>query len=243
MRPVEKKQQRSPWLYVGIGCGALLLVGVFVVGVILVLTVSTVEEFQKDMADPAALSEKVKKTLGADTLPEGYFPIMSLNVPLVMETAILSTRPPEGGAFKKEEERFFMYFHLKASSTNDMKDIRDYLEGRSDDTSALERNDIQVDTDKVIGHGALQFDGRRVLYLMQRGELRTNQSDGNEGPGLNSLLLIECPGQSTVRIAIWTSPDPMPGAPLEELDLKGTPVHEETMKSFMSHLNPCKQES
>jgi hypothetical protein len=42
-------------------------------------------------------------------------------------------------------------------------------------------------------------------------------------------------------MGIWMAADPDPSAPLESLELKGTPVDPDTIRTFMSHLNPCKE--
>jgi hypothetical protein len=131
-----------------------------------------------------------------------------------------------------------MYMFIKASSVNDVEELRAYIEGRSDDASVLARNNINIRAEEITGRGAIPLEGRRVLYIGQRGELSTNQEQ-SRGPGLNSISLIECPGQSLLRLGLWSSPDPSPGTPLAELDVKGTPVDPEAIKAFMSHLNPC----
>ncbi|HVG60278.1 MAG TPA: hypothetical protein VNA24_17095 [Hyalangium sp.] len=244
MQPAEQQQKkRSPWLYVGIGCGCLLLLGVgaFVAGG--VFLVKKGQQLQQDMANPITRTELVKKTLGAQTLPEGYYAVMSISVPALVDTAVLSNRAPgtpQSG--QPGGEIVFVYLFIKPSTVQDREGLRRYLEGESEDASVLTRNNIHVGKNELIGRGVLALEGRRVLYLAQRGELQTRHSESeSKGPLLNSILFIECPGQDRLRMALWMAPDPAPGKPLEQLELKGTPVDPETMRTFMSHINPCQE--
>lgn len=137
----------------------------------------------------------------------------------------------------------FVYVRLKSATSSDVKDLRDYLEGRTDNPSVLTRSNFKIRTEEIVGRGALDLDGgRRLLYLGQRGELQLSNTSNNDGPGLNALVLFECPGKSGVRMGIWTAPDATPEVPLAQLELEGTPVDPEAIRSFMSHFNPCQVE-
>jgi hypothetical protein len=217
----------------------LLLLGIGAVVATVMFVGNKFNELKEDMANPIVRTEKVKKTLGATELPEGYQAVMALGVPAIMDIAVLSTRAPEDHSRNaKEDERLFMYMFVKASSTNDVEELSAYLEGRSDDVSVLARHNIHIRAEEITGRGVIPLEGRRVLYIGQRGELSTGQLE-KRGSGLNSISLIECPGQTLLRIGIWSAPDPSPGTPIEQLDVKGTPVDPEAIKDFMSHLNPC----
>ncbi|WP_224247437.1 hypothetical protein [Hyalangium gracile] len=240
MQPVEKKKT-SPWVYVGIGCGILLLLGVGGVVAAVLVGAKMFKGFQEEMTNPVTRTEKVKKTLGAPTLPEGYHAVMALSVPAVIDTAILSTRTPDAPAqADAKPERVFIYLFVKAASMNDTEELRAYLEGRSDDASVLARNNIDIRTSEIIGRGAIPLEGRRVLYLSQRGELESDNGQ-SQGPGLNAITLIECPGESLLRMGLWITPDPSPETPIEQLDVKGTPADPEAVRAFMSHFNPCQE--
>lgn len=235
-------QKRSPWLYVGIGCGVLLLLGIAAVVAGVLFFVKKGEEYAADLSNPVTRTAMVKKTLGADSLPQGYFAVMSLSVPAIMDMAVLSTHSPDNPSPSTEDEvRVFVYMFLKVASTSEQQQLRQYLEGKSDDTSVLARNGVHIGKGEILGRGVVPLaDGRRVLYVTQRGELSAqNQKSADEG--LNSLLFLECPGQKHLRMGIWMAPDPDPTAPLESLDLKGTPVDPEAIGTFMSPLNPCKE--
>ncbi|HYI03003.1 hypothetical protein [Hyalangium sp.] len=241
MEPVGQNKKRSPWLYVGIGCGALLLLGIggFIFGVAFLFKKG--KQYTEDLSNPIARTEMVKKALGAQTLPEGYHGVMALSVPAIMDMAVLSTRSPDApAAGQTGDVRSFVYFFIKRSSVTDQEQLKKYLEGQSNDASVLARNNVSLGEGEILGRGAIELEGRRVLYVTQRGELETEHDD-REGPGLNSILFIECQGQERMRMGIWMAPDPSPGAPLEQLDLKGTPADPEALRAFMSHLNPCQE--
>ena len=243
MQPAEQKKKRSPWLYVGIGCGALLILGVGAVVAAGLFLVKKGQQLQQDMANPVTRTEMVKKTLGAQTLPEGYHAVLSISVPAIMDTAVLSTRAPDAPpSGQPGGERVFVYFFIKPSTMQDREELRKYLEGESEDASVLARNNIHVGKNELIGRGVIALEGRRVLYLAQRGELETRHREReSKEPLLNTILFIECPGQNRLRMGLWMAPDPAPGKPLEQLELKGTPVDPETMRTFMSHINPCQE--
>ena len=243
MQPAAQTKKRSPWLYVGIGCGLLLLLGFGAVVAGGVFLVKKGQQYQEDLANPVTRAEMVKKTLGAQTLPEGYHAVMSLSVPAIMDTAVLSSRAPDAPSNAQTDgERMFVYFFIKLSSVKDLEELRSYLEGKSDDSSVLARNNVHVGENELISRGVLPLEGRQVLYLAQRGELRTQHSgDAEQRSMLNSILFIDCPGQNRLRMGLWMAPDPAPGAPLEQLQLKGTPVDPEAIRTFMSHINPCQE--
>lgn len=235
------KKQTPPWLFVAIGCGSvLLLVGLLIAGAALFIF-KKADETSDDMANPVARTEKVKKALGAQTLPEGYHAVMTISLPRLMDTTVISTKAPGKGGDAASSRRSFMYIRLRAATARDAQGMRDYLEGRTDDDSALTRSKLRMRTEQLVGRGAVDLEGgRRVLYLAQRGELQFGgNSSSKEGPGLNALVLFECPTQSDVRMGIWTAPDTSPEVPLEQLDTRGTPVDPEAIRSFMSHFNPC----
>jgi len=240
VEPVEQKK-RSPWLYVGIGCGVLLLLGIVAGVAVMSFLFKKGREYQEDLANPIARTEMVKKTLGAQTLPEGYFAVMSLSVPALMDIAVLSSRSPDApNADPGEDFRIFVYMYLKAAAASEQEQLRNYLEGKSEDASVLARNGVRLGNGEIVARGVISLEDRRVLYAVQRGELSTQQSE-RKGPGLNSILFLECQGQTRMRTGLWMAPDPNPETSFNELDLKGTPADPEAIRAFMSHLNPCKE--
>ncbi|HLL00634.1 MAG TPA: hypothetical protein VK539_08620 [Myxococcaceae bacterium] len=228
------KKQTSPWLYVAIGCGGLVVLGGLAIAAGALFVFKKSDELNQDLANPVARAEKVKRALGARALPEGYHAIMTVSMPMLMDTTVISTRDAA------PSRRTFMYVRFKVITPRDAQGMRDYLEGRTDDASVFARSRLQMKTEQLVGRGQLELqNGQKLLYLAQRGELRFGGNSKSEGPGLNALVLFECPTQSDVRMGIWTAPDTSPEVPLEQLELQGTPVDPEAIRSFMSHFNPC----
>ena len=228
------KKQTSPWLYVAIGCGGLVVLGGLAIAAGALFVFKKSDELNQDLANPVARAEKVKRALGARALPEGYHAIMTVSMPMLMDTTVISTRDAA------PSRRTFMYVRFKVIPPRDAQGMRDYLEGRTDDASVFARSRLQMKTEQLVGRGSLELqNGQKLLYLAQRGELRFGGNSKSEGPGLNALVLFECPTQSDVRMGIWTAPDSSPEMPLEQLEVQGTPLDPEAIRSFMSHFNPC----
>lgn len=234
------KKQTSPWLYVAIGCGGLVVLGGLVIAALALFVFKKSDEINQDLANPVARAEKVQKALGAQALPEGYHAIMAVSLPMIMDSAMIATKPPGKGGDAASSRRTFMYVRFKVITPRDAQGMRDYLEGRTDDVSVFARSRLQMKTEQLVGRGQLELqNGQKLLYLAQRGELRFGGNSKSEGPGLNALVLFECPTQSDVRMGIWTALDTSPEVPLEQLEIQGTPVDPEAIRSFMSHFNPC----
>jgi hypothetical protein len=158
---------------------------------------------------------------------------------MVADTVVLSTyRADVPANLQKGELRMFQYLASKTSSSHDVESFAAYLEGRSQDTTVLARSNIQLKPREVVRRGVLEFQGRQLRYLTQRGEMISSEH-GRPGPVLSALVLFDCPGQSTLRMGVWTAPDPAPQTPLRKLDTTGTPVDVDALSAFMAHLNPC----
>jgi hypothetical protein len=235
--PVKKKP--SPLAYVGCGCAVLGVVGVLALVAFFLFAGSQVEQFQTDMASDASRTAQAEKLLGAQGLPPGYFSVLVLSVPMVADTVVLSTyRADVPANLQKGEVRMFQYLAPKTSSSQDVESFAAYLEGRSQDSTVLARSKIQLKTREVVSRGVLEYPGRKLRYLTQRGELISSEHE-RPGPVLSALVLFDCPGTSTLRMGLWTAPDPAPQTPLRKLDTTGTPVDVNALSEFMSHLNPC----
>lgn len=236
--PPEKKKP-SPFAYVGCGCAMLVAVGILAVVGFFLFAGRQVEQFRTDMASDASRTATAQKLLGAQSLPPGYFSVLVLSVPMVADTVVLSTyRADVPANHQKGELRIFQYMAPKTSSPQGVESFAAYLEGRSQDTTVLARSKIHLRPREVVSRGVLEFEGRQLRYLTQRGELMSSER-GRPGPVLSALVLFDCPGQTTLRMGLWTAPDPEPQTPLPRLDTAGTPVDVDALGRFMAFLNPC----
>jgi hypothetical protein len=231
-QPIKKKT--SPWVWVGVGCLALI---VLIVGGVMIAGFMAYR-FGKsaiaDMTDPKARAAKVHKILGADTLPEGYYPGFALSLGPLMEMAMLTDKEAKAdgtmdGSFEKHG-----FLYMRFPKTNDSDQLRDYLEGKRDDPGM--QSNLHLSAKDTLKRGKLELNGETLLYVAQRGEFQSQQVNQQ---GLQSVMLLECPGDSKTRMAIWFGPDPAPGKKLGPADLTGTPADEGALKDFMSNFKPC----
>jgi hypothetical protein len=227
-------KRRSPLLYVGVGCGVLVVLvvgGVIVSGLWLASAV-------KETNDPATRDARVKAMLGATDLPAGYYPQTGFSLPMVMEMAILSDKPPPEEGIDK---RGFVYFKF-ISKGQDQEQLRDYFSGKSEDPAVLKRNNINVDPKEIIRRGAFDSHGHPVLYLSQRGTAAAPTQGTGPGiarTGLNTMVLFQCKGEGQLRMGIWIGEDPHPDQPAKDADLTGTVADESQLRPFIGNFNPC----
>ncbi len=232
----QPAQKRSPWVYVGCGCGALVLLSIL--GVVLVGYVikDKVEGFTADMKDPAARTARAKQILNAQALPPGYFASISVSVPMVMDMALLSDKAPDAsGEIKGFDKRGFLYFKV-ISPDKDRDKLRDYFEGKSDDAGSLKKATVNMDVRETLKRGALDLAGKKLLYVANRGDTDTGQG---KAKGLQTMMLFDCSTDQKMRVGIWFGEDPSPTAPAKDLDLKGTVADEASMRAFVSNFDPC----
>jgi hypothetical protein len=87
-------KKTSPWVYVGIGCAVLLVLGLVTVGLLGYSAFRFGKRIEAELKDPSARTAKAKAVLGAETLPDGYHPTLALSIPVLMDMAMLSDREP-----------------------------------------------------------------------------------------------------------------------------------------------------
>jgi len=232
------ERKTSPWVYVGIGCAVIVVLGIAGLGTLGFFGYRWAKEVESEMKDPARREAKVKAVLGCERIPDGYHPMVSLSIPLFMDMAMLSDQPPrEGGEVRGFDQRGFIYFQM-LNPRFDERGVRDYFEGKTDDASVLRRNGINVDvhSKEMLGRGVLEMDGHAILYLAQRGGLHL---DHGATEGINAMMLVDCPDDARMRMAIWFGPDPDPSARAGSEELRGTPAEEGTLRAFMGHFRLC----
>ncbi|MFZ5438876.1 MAG: hypothetical protein ACOZQL_02645 [Myxococcota bacterium] len=229
------KPQRSPWFYVLLGCGGLA--GLICLGGALV--VGGIAKMGKDLSDGVVNTEEklanAKKQLG--TLPEGYSVVVSLKVPFLMQTTVLTDRPPleDGGFGLSENAHTFAYF--KVISNENTRKARDFFSGKDTSPETLARSGISIDTKDIIKRGQLTVEGRKLSWVASRGRMDT----GGEGSveGLNNAILFECPGDDDLQVGVWSQRDPAPEKAAEQLELAGTVADEAELARFLKQMNPC----
>jgi hypothetical protein len=242
-------KQRSPWLYVLLGCGGLA--GLICLGSMIFLFVvgKAVKDVGEGVTDPAERQKNAIKQLGE--IPEGYSVVASLSV-FVMQTTILTDGEmlPDGG-FALGTGHTFSYFRVMANENN--KKAKDFLQGKETDPAALRQSGINIDPDEILKRGQLTIDGRKLSYVAWRGFEVNDPTTRNERTQtganvkvtglsttaqLSSAILFECPGEQ-LQVGVWTQLDPDPEKTAEELDLAGTVADEAQLVKFLKPMNPC----
>ena len=229
----EKKT--SPWVYVGIGCLIIAILGVIGVGGILFVGYRWAKGVKTSFEDPAVRSEKVMEILGCKELPKGYHAVLGLSVPFLMDVAILSDRESsKKGAFPGFRERGFLYVNALREG-REQKELRSYIEDKDPNATPpgrrktrIEAGQITFDAGEIIHKGIIDAQSPKLLYTVQRGSLTVK---GSHFEGLAAIILIDCGTDERMREAIWFAPDPSApktaGAPsAEDRQGEGTPPSE-----------------
>jgi len=229
----EVQKKRSPWVYVGLGCGIalLLLCGIgltFVIGV-----GSWAKGWAEDLQDPARRESKARKeaiaTLGA--VPDGYSAAITLGFPMVFDMILFVDAPllADGGVPDFTRQFMFMRF-METDRTAEMKAFFE-----SDGGVQFQSDNVQLDTKEELGRGMFQHDGRNVRWVAMKGRVRTqNQFDRDEDSILTTMLFY-CPDTGQVRMATWQMKEPEGGYQ----EPAGTVADPEEMKKLLSPLHPC----
>lgn len=255
----EETSRKPTCLFLGIGCAILVALGAAAIGGV------TYWGWQKSkqLRDPEVRADSVREILGVDELPEGYKPVIGMEVPWVMKFAILSDREVTFGDDDDDlGDRAFIYFQLLRGK-NDDPELRDFFEGRSDDPRVLRKKGVKIDVDldEVIGRGVVEIPGGEALFVSAEGGLET---DHGRSEGITTISLIQCPQDKRLRVAIWEGPLPegsagagpeaaaqalpedaaaapseaAPGA--DSISYAGTPADPETLRAFLSQFSFCR---
>jgi hypothetical protein len=233
-QPVASSKQRSPWLYVLLGCGAfaaLMCLGATLVAVFIGKTVKNVSD---GITDPGERTSNAVAQLGA--IPEGYNVVASLSVFGLMKTTVLTTqrRLDDGGFEPSADSRTFTYFRIPANDNTQR--AKDFLMGKDVDASALAQSGVNIKPGAIVKRGQLQVAGRRHFYVASRGRLDTGAVEPVDA--LMVSVLFDCPSDA-LQLGVWQQLDPASGQPIEALELGGTVADEEELARFLNPLTPC----
>jgi hypothetical protein len=222
-------KQRSPWLYVLLGCGGLAALICLGFTIFTLFVVKKGSDMVAGMTDPSVKAENAKKQLGG--LPDGYTVIASISIFGLMDTTVMTDKVAADGGVA-EGARLFQYFHLIANEQN--KKTKAFFSGEGD-AAALRQSNVNVKAEDVLKRGAVTVDGRKVLYVATRGVVDTG---GARNEGLNSVVLFDCPGDA-LSMGVWSQGDPNPAAKPEDLDLAHTVADEAELAKFLRPIDPC----
>jgi hypothetical protein len=228
------QKKTSPWVWVLVGCLGIIVIAVVGFAAMTFMAYRWGKGVSDTLKDPVARTHKVQEILGTDRIPDGYYATMGITIPFLMEVAILSDVDPGPDMSKAQgfDERGFIYFKMLSFGEQD-QELKDFFDGKTDDASVLRQNNINVDVDEILDRGVIDNDDNTIRYLVQSGSIGMQ---GTRVDGLTSLMMVECPGDTNTRMAIWFESD---AAREGSDDLAGTPGDSNAMREFMSQFRLC----
>lgn len=226
-------KKRSGWFYLFMGCGAVVLAGVIVVGVGAFITI----RWAKEMKDPELRTAKAlsvtKQVMGVEELPEGYHAEVSLRAPFGFGTILVLTDGP--GLVDDNEEPKFEHLFIYLEGPGWDSDWKKFARGGEPPFDSMDELNINIRNADVIARGELVVGNMELAYLAHRGEFST---EGYTSDGVFSVILVRCPeGDKRSRTIIW-------GGPKIEVEgrdneVAGTPGDPDRIAEMMGHFRLC----
>lgn len=206
----DKNGGTSPWVYIGCGCGALLLGALAVTGACGLFAFKTIKNIESQANDPAARHAAALDTLGADELPEGYVATTTFSVPFGMVRFVVLENEEEGAGF------------VYVDTAERWENLQDYVDGRRDPSRLARDLGADVDRSEPIGSGAVALPGGELFHWTYPGPVSFDQfrSHGptwrvdksvdhaliGDDDGTFTLMALRCEDNPRQRIGLWTRP-------------------------------------
>ena len=130
-RPVQKKT--SPWVYVGVGCGLAVLLGLIAIVGFTYLVYRQGKEMTEGFQDPKMREAKTREVLPYTTLPAGYYAGGAMSIPFFMDFAVFTDEEPTAGQGPDQgnfHDRSFIFMNMRHLRDNKEKMER-YLRGEA----------------------------------------------------------------------------------------------------------------
>jgi hypothetical protein len=229
----EVQKKRSPWVYVGIGCAAAIVLscgGIFIAGVV---GVNALKGWGEELADPAKRENKARReamaTLGG--IPEGYSAALSFGFPMVFDMLLFVDAPllPDGGVPNFDRQFIFMRF-IETDRTAEMKAFFENADG-----GTFKSDNLQIDSKEELGRGNFTHLNRKVLWVAMKGRVRTQGQFDKDEESIITTMLFDCPDNGQVRIGTWQMREPEGGYQ----GPAGTVADQAEMQKLLSPLAPC----
>ncbi len=240
---------------IAVGCGVLAVLAGIAFAFFGYFGYKTAKKIKADAENPGPRALEI---LGAERLPDGYFPNAAVAVPFIMDTVIISDQENLGGkptGFGKGQG--FLFTQVLLGEEKDSEGLEAFFTGKSDDYSALAKNRINIELDikKLLARGVLAMNGMQVRYLTVKdgfnsaGEGLSVSQKNEDGlsietqdlksEGLTTLFMFECPQSKKLRFGIWYSDKRLE----EPYDLTGTVGDEAKIIEFLDHFRLCGEEA
>jgi len=227
---------RSPWFYALLGCLGCLGLVVLVVGGLTFFGVRTAQQVTADNQDPERRRSRALEVLGAEREPGSYHAAAVISIPLFMEMAVFSDRPPEDGSWGGEfREEGFFYLRVRAGGD----DLRAFFDGETSESVTFREMGIELNVDENLGRGDLDRGDFTARWATFRGH--TLYEAGEEVGDLVTLIEFECAGDEWMRMGVWFGPAAEPGDQDTgaEPGSGGLAADGEVIEAFLEPMHPC----
>ncbi len=201
----------SRWVYVATGCGVVIALGVLMAAGLAFFGIRAVRELERDLEDPSRRLARAVENLGVEELPEGYFAVVGLSIPFLLEVTVLSDREPdESGRLEGFDRAGFIYLRLR--NFGDMAtELRSFFEGGTGDAQALREANIDLDLREELVRGRIEVSDVNVRWVTFRGTVDLGEMMGSDDfEGLTTMIWPECENDVKVRLGIWFGEEPSP---------------------------------
>lgn len=245
--PASRRPQVPGWSFLGCGCAALVLVAMLGIVGVSVLSWRQAKQFRAGLGDPAVAAAQVAEVLPHRSLPEGYYPLGGLSVPLLFDLAALTDLPPEERSAAEDAARFhragFLYVSRLSPRGADAQLTRGFEEGSGGEMELTLPDDdigrdlaVGFDSREVLGRGAVAIPGGEALWVARLGTVSL-RDDSFEG--LATLLYLRCGDDRRIRLGMWFAPLPGGAAAPEASTWPGTPADPRAVERFLGHFEVC----
>ena len=235
-----QKKPTSPWLYLGLGCGACVILGLIAISAFTFFAYRKGKDMVEGFKNPQVREQRTREVLPYKELPAGYYPAGAMSIPFFMDFAILTDRPVTGTAGPDQQgfdQRSFIFMNMRHLKDNREKMER-YLRGEAPapDDSAWRSSNVNFHQKELIGRGALKIGDLAVLYASSRGEV--SHKDGQDKQAIVTMILPECP-DDRLRFGTWIGPDPQADKPVAQASYAGTAADPAAMHDFLEKFQLC----
>ncbi|HVT17268.1 MAG TPA: hypothetical protein VHQ90_13960 [Thermoanaerobaculia bacterium] len=241
--PMPQKKQTSPWVWVGVGCAALVIFGIIAVLSVGYIAFRGVKGMEEGFSNPAVREQRTRALLPYRELPAGYEPVGTMSIPFVMDLAILSDKDPDAPretTRRQDSPRIgahgFIYMRIRTFKPAARTEMDRYLSGEGAPPPWFQTGNVRLNSHELVGHGKLTVGDRQIAYSSRRGDIIVN---GRKREGLTTVMGINCPGSDRLHMALWFGPDPAPGKPATAEELAGSSADPKAIADFLGHFDLC----